>query len=147
MADDERIDANRRAFLEQVAAWSAGVDADVARVNASVEQFKAEIAAYTAMLSRDETQARLDALGFEKELEKAKLIVANEIKNIDRALAQLTASSELELARLTDAAKINAQLAAASMASLSISSTLSGSDSWSAGSSSSCSTNYSGSIG
>lgn len=74
------------------------------------------------------------------------MIVANEIKNIDRALAQLTTSSELELARLSDSAKINAQLAAASMASLSISATLSGSDAWSAGSQSSCSTSYAGSL-
>lgn len=133
-------------YKTQVDAWAAGVTTDVARVSAAVEEFKARIDAYTAELSRDEVAGRLEALGFDKELEQAKLVVANEIKNIDRALQQLTTASELELQKLTDAAKINAQLAAASMASLSISATLSGSDSWSAGSASTCSTTYSGSL-
>jgi hypothetical protein len=133
-------------YKTQVDAWSAGVTTDVRRIEASVAQFRAEIEAYTAELSRDETSGRLQALGFDKELQRATLIVENEIKNIDRALAQLTTSSELELSRLSDAAKINAQLAAASMASLSISASLQGSDSWSAGSSSTCSTNYSGAL-
>ena len=141
------VKAESDIYKSQVDAWSAGVQTDVARINASVDQFRARVDAYSAELSRDETAGRLQALGFEKEIERAKLIVENEIKNIDRALAQLTTSSELELARLSDSAKINAQLAAASMASLSISASLSGSDSWSAGSSSSCSTIYRGSIG
>lgn len=140
------VKAESDIYRSQVDAWAAGVQTDVARVNASVAQFRAQVEAYTAELSRDETAGRLKALGFDKEIEKAKLIVANEIKNIDRALAQLTTASELELSRLSDAAKINAQLAAASMASLSISATLSGSDSWQAGSTSSCSTNYSGAL-
>lgn len=133
-------------YKTQVDAWAAGVTTDVRRIDASVAQFRGEVEAYTAELSRDETAGRLSALGFDKELELAKLTVANEIKNIDRALAQLTTSSELELQRLSDSAKINAQLAAASMASLSISASLSGSDSWSAGSSSSCSTSYAGAL-
>jgi hypothetical protein len=138
--------AESEVYKTQVDAWSAGVTTDVRRIEASVSQFRGQIEAYTAELSRDETAGRLSALGFDKELQKATLIVQNEISNIDRALAQLTTSSELELARLTDAAKINAQLAAASMASLSISASLSGSDAWSAGSSSSCSTTYSASL-
>lgn len=138
--------AESEVYKTQVDAWAAGVTTDVRRIEATVAQFRGEIEAYTAELSRDETSGRLQALGFDKEMEKAKMIVANEIKNIDRALAQLTTSSELELARLSDSAKINAQLAAASMASLSISASLSGSDAWSAGSSSSCSTSYSGSL-
>lgn len=144
---NEVILAESEVYKSRVDAWSAGITNDVRRIEASVAQFRGEIEAYAAELSRDETAGRLQALGFDKELEKAKLIVANEIKNIDRALAQLTTSSELELQRLSDSAKINAQLAAASMASLSISASLSGSDAWSAGSSSSCSTSYSGSIG
>lgn len=143
---NEVILAESEVYKTQVDAWSAGVTNDVRRVEASVSQFRGQIEAYTAELSRDETAGRLQALGFDKELEKAKMTVANEIKNIDRALAQLTTSAELELSRLSDSAKINAQLAAASMASLSISATLSGSDSWSAGSTSSCSTSYSGSL-
>ncbi|MCB0933195.1 MAG: hypothetical protein KDB71_15020, partial [Mycobacterium sp.] len=141
------VKAESDIYKSQVDAWSAGVQTDVARINASVDQFRARVDAYSAELSRDETAGRLQALGFEKEIERAKLIVENEIKNIDRALAQLTTSSELELSRLSDSAKINAQLAAASMASLSISAQLSGSDSWQAGTSSSCTTFYSGSIG
>jgi len=138
--------AENEIYKSQVEAWSAGVRTDVARVQAAVDEFRARVEAYTAELSRDETEGRLQALGFDKELEQAKLVVANEIKNIDRALQQLTTASELELQKLTDAAKINAQLAAASMASLSISASLSGSDSWSAGSSSSCSTTYAGAL-
>ena len=143
---NEVVLAESEVYKTQVDAWAAGVTTDVRRVEATVNQFRGEVEGYTAELSRDETAGRLQALGFDKELEKAKLIVANEIKNIDRAIAQLTTSSELELARLSDAAKINAQLAAASMASLSISASLSGSDAWSAGSSSSCSTSYSGAL-
>ena len=139
--------AENEIYRTQVDAWAAGVNTDVQRVEAAVAQFRAQVEAYTAELSRDEVSGRLQALGFDKEMEQAKMIVANEIKNIDRALQQLTTASELELSRLSDAAKINAQLAAASMASLSISASLSGSDSWNAGSSSSCSTLYSGSIG
>lgn len=138
--------AESQIYKTQVDAWAAGVSTDVARVQASVDEFRARIEAYTAELSRDEVDGRLKALGFDKELEQAKLVVANEIKNIDRALQQLTTASELELQKLSDAARINAQLAAASMASLSISASLSGSDSWAAGSTSSCSTNYSGSL-
>jgi hypothetical protein len=138
--------AESNIYKTQVEAWSAGVQTDVARVQAAVDEFRARIEAYTAELSRDEVDGRLKALGFDKELEQAKLIVANEIQNIDRALQQLTTSSELELQKLSDAAKINAQLAAASMASLSISANLSGSDSWSAGSSSTCTTTYAGSL-
>lgn len=144
---NEVIIAESDVYKNQVDAWSAGVTNDVRLTEAAVSEFRGRIEAYTAELSQTETAGRLQALGFDKELEKAKLTVANEIKNIDRALAQLTTASELELSRLSDSAKINAQLAAASMASLSISATLSGSDSWQAGSSSSCSTNYSGSIG
>jgi len=138
--------AESEVYKTRVDAWSAGVNTDVRRIESSVAQFRAEVEAYSAELSRDETAGRLEALGFDKELELAKLIVANEIKNIDRALAQLTTASELELARLSDSAKINAQLAAASMASLNISASLQGSDSWTAGSSSSCITTYSGSL-
>lgn len=138
--------AESEVYKTQVDAWAAGVTTDVRRIEATVAQFRGEVEAYSAELSRDETAGRLSALGFDKELELAKLTVANEIKNIDRALAQLTTASELELARLSDSAKINAQLAAASMASLNISASLQGSDSWQAGSSSSCQTTYSGAL-
>jgi hypothetical protein len=138
--------AESEVYKTQVDAWSAGVTTDVRRIEATVAQFRGEIEAYSAELSRDETAGRLSALGFDKDIQKATLIVQNEISNIDRALAQLTTSSELELQRLSDSAKINAQLAAASMASLSISASLSGADNWSAGSSSSCTTSYSASL-
>lgn len=133
-------------YAAQVQAWATGVNADTQRIEAAVSQFRGQIEAYTAELSRDEVVARLQALGFDKELEKARTTVQNEISNIDRALAQLTTSSQLELQKLTDAARINAQLAAASMASLSLSANLSGSDNWSASSSTSCSTNYNASL-
>ncbi len=133
-------------YSSQVDAWSAGVNADTRRVESAVSAHRAQIEGYLAELQNEETAARLRALGFDKELEKAKTIVANEIANITRALENVRTASQLELQRLESAAQINSQLAAASMASLSLSASLSGSDSWSASSSSSCSTNFSGVI-
>lgn len=140
------VKAESDVYAADVEAWSAGVTADVRRVEATVSQFRGEIEAYVAQLNSSEVEERLKTLGFEKELEKAKLAIQTQIGDIDRALEVLKTSSTLEQQKLTDAAKINAQLAAASMASLSLSANLSGSDSWSAGSSSTCSTSYSGLI-
>lgn len=140
------VKAEAEIYQSQVDAWAQGVNADTRRIEASVSRFRGEIEAYIAKLNTSETAARLEALGFEKELERAKLVVEQEVANIDRALRTLTTASTLELQKLSDAAKINAQLAASSMASLSLSASLSGSDSFSSSSSTSCSTSYSGVI-
>jgi predicted nucleic acid-binding Zn-ribbon protein len=141
------VRAQAQIYQTEVDAWAAGVNADTRRVESAVSKFRGEIEAYVAQLNSSEAQERLKTLGFEKEVEKAQLVIRNEIANIDRALQVLTTASQLELQKLSDAARINAQLASASMASLSLSANLSGSDSFSAGSSTSCSTNYSGIIG
>jgi hypothetical protein len=131
-------------YNSQVDAWATGVNADTQRVERAVQVHRANIEGYLAELNNEETSARMRSLGFDKELEQARVSLAAQIGNIDRALKALESASSLELERLRAAAQINAQLAAASMASLSLSASLSGNDSWSASSSTSCSTNFSG---
>lgn len=140
------VQAQASIYNSNVEAWAAGTRADTQRVESSVSRHRANIEAYLAELQNEETSARMRALGFDKDLEQARIVLATQVANIDRALTNVRTASELELSKLDTAARVNAQLAAASMASLNLSATLSGSDSWSASSSSACSTNYQGTI-
>jgi hypothetical protein len=143
---NDTVTAQAQIYGTEVDAWAAGVQADNQRVERAVSAHRANIDAYLAELNNEETAARLRALGFDKELEQARTILTTQVGNIDRALTNVRTASELELQRLESAARINAQLAAASMAALNLSASLQGSDSFSASSQSNCSTNFSGVI-
>jgi len=143
-ARNEVARAEREQHTAEVQAWATGVQADVSRIQAAADNYRARIEAYRAELGKAEVQERFRALGLEKELEKARLSVETQAGDVERALRVLQSASALQLQQLSDSTKVNAQLAAASMASLNLSATLSGSDSFSAGSSTSCTTTYSG---
>jgi hypothetical protein len=143
---NEVVEAQARIFATEMDGYVAALNAETRRVEAAVSAFRGQVDAYQAQLAEIETEGRLKLAGFDKDLAREQANLQSQSSDLDRELEALRSATQLELQKFSDAARINGQLAAASMASLSLSAGLQASDSVSSSGQTSCTTNYSASI-
>jgi hypothetical protein len=142
---NEVVQAQAQIYATEMDGYVAALGAETRRIEAAVSAFRGQVEAYQAQLAQVETEGRLKLAGFDKDLERERANLQSQSGDLDRELEALRSATQLELQKLSDAARINGQLAAASMAALSLGAQVTASDSVSSAGSSSCSTSFYGS--
>jgi hypothetical protein len=143
---NEVVESQARIYASEMDGYVAALNAETRRIEAAVSTFRGQVDAYQAQLSAIEVEGRLKLAAFDKDLERERANLQSQASDLDRELESLRSATQLELQKLSDAARINGQLAAASMASLSLTASISATDSVTNIGSSSCSTNYTASL-
>ena len=139
-------ESNIRRYSEQVSAWKAGIEADTANLQAFVQVYRAQLSKYEALLSAEQYRITGEARNFELEVQEERTRVDALLKQTDQTIEQLKHVTSMGLSATETAAKVNAQLAAASMSAINVGASMSSSNSVSASDNRSCSTNFSGII-
>jgi hypothetical protein len=143
---NEVVESQARIYATEMDGYVAALNAETRRIESAVTVFRGQVEAYQARLSKLEVDGRLKLAAFDKDLAKEQGLLQEQTGNLDRELDALRSATQLELQKLSDAARINGQLAAASMASLNLSAGLQAGDSVSSSGQTSCSTTYSASL-
>jgi hypothetical protein len=142
---NEVVESQARIYATEMDGYVAALNAETRRIESAVTVFRGQVEAYQAQLAKLETDGRLRLAGFDKDLAREQAALQQQSGDLDRELESLRSATQLELQKLSDAARINGQLAAASMAALSLGAQVTASDSVSSAGSSSCSTSFYGS--
>lgn len=142
---NEVVESQARIYATEMDGYVASLNAETRRIESAVNVFRGQVDAYQAQLAKLETDGRLKLAGFDRDLAKEQAVLQQQAGDLDRELDALRSATQLELQKLSDAARINGQLAAASMASLSLGAQLSATDSVTSAGQTTCSTTFSGS--